>query len=551
MKKNSFIGGTFIATASVIVIKILGMLYVVPFYSIVGTKGGALYSYAYNIYNVFLLISAAGIPSAISKIISEYDALGMYEAKNRAFNLAKKLIMVISVITFMVLFVFAEEIATLIIGDLKGGNTIQDVCFVIRCVSFSVLLIPHLSVIKGYFQGHKFLGPTSTSQLIEQIVRIFVVLVGSYVSLKIFKSSLPVAVGIAVSGAFFGGFAAYLYLKRKMIKHKAELNFDKEYKKDKITNKEIIRGIIKYAVPFIIINIVSSIYSTTDMVLILKTLNNLGYDAETVEFITSIISTWGGKISMIVNSIASGMTYALIPMIVSSYAVKNFEELNEHLNKALQIIIFVSLPMTLGLSILATPVWTLFYNTNPYGGAILKVMIFNALLGNIHMVTNATLQSSNRFKLVYLNNIFGLLINALLDVPLMLLCNKIGIGAYYGAIIASSIGYIISIYISLHYIQKEDGFKLNYKNTLITVLKTLVPAFVMVVVLITINKFLPFDLYTRTGSLITVIINVVIGGIIYLGVSYKMGIIVYIFGLEYINKIIKKLTFGKFPKNKN
>ena len=115
MKKNSFIGGAFIATVSVIFVKILGMIYVVPFYAIVGSKGGALYSYAYNIYNMFLLISASGIPSAISKIISEYDALEMYEAKTRAFNLAKKLIMVISFITFIVLFIFAEELATLML----------------------------------------------------------------------------------------------------------------------------------------------------------------------------------------------------------------------------------------------------------------------------------------------------------------------------------------------------------------------------------------------------------------------------------------------------
>ncbi len=549
MKKNSFIAGTFIATLSLVLVKVLGMLYVVPFYAIVGSKGGALYSYAYNIYNIFLLISAAGIPSAISKIISEYDALGHYEAKNRAFNLAKRLIMAISALTFIILFVFAEEIGAFIIGDLKGGNTIEDVGFVIRCVSFAVLLIPHLSVTKGYFQGHKYIGPSSTSNLIEQVVRIFVILVGSYIALKVLHSSLPVAVGIAVSGAFFGGLVAYIYLHHKMVKHKKELNMDKEYQKDNITNKEIIKEIVKYAVPFIIINIVGSIYSFTDMILILRTLTHLGFDAESIEFITSVISTWGGKIAMIVNSIASGMSYALIPMIVSAYAVRNFKELNEHLNKALQIIVFVSLPMTIGLSILATPVWTLFYNTNPYGGAILKIMIFNALLGNITMIANATLQSSNRFKLVYLNNIIGLALNALLDVPLMLLCHKIGIGAFYGAIFASSIGYITSIYISLHFIQKEDGFKLNYKETFKVVGKIILPALTMTLVLLITKRFINLDIYTKLGSLITVLINAVIGAVIYIGISYKMGLIENIFGKEYINKLIKKLTLGKFPRN--
>ena len=129
MKKNSFIEGTFIATASIILVKILGMLYVVPFYIIVGSKGGALYSYAYNIYLIFLSISSAGIPSAISKIISEYNALGKIEAKTRAFQLGKKFIGYFSVVAFIILFVFAEELATLILGNLSGGNTIENPCY--------------------------------------------------------------------------------------------------------------------------------------------------------------------------------------------------------------------------------------------------------------------------------------------------------------------------------------------------------------------------------------------------------------------------------------
>ena len=364
-----------------------------------------------------------------------------------------------------------------------------------------------------------------------------------------FSSTLTLAVGIAVSGAFFGGLIAYLYLRRNMKKYKADLNLEKEYEKDKISDKDIYKEIIKYAVPFIIINIVNNIYSFTDMVLILRALNHLGFSASDVEFITSIISTWGSKIGMIVNSIASGMTVSLIPIIVECYAVKNWKGLNDNLNKALQMVIFISLPMVIGLSILATPVWTLFYNTNPYGGMVLKVLIINTLVGNIHMIVNATLQSCNRFKLVYLNNIIGLGINALLDVPLMLLCHKLGVGAYYGAIISSFIGYSISTYISLHFIQKEDGFKLNYKDTIITVLKNLVPAFVMLVVLLVLNRFLPFDVYSKGASVILVIIDALVGACIYLGISYKMGIIDYIFGREYIIKLIKKLTKGKLLKN--
>ncbi len=120
MKKNSFIEGTVIATFAIFFIKILGMLYVIPFYAMIGVKGAILYAYAYNIYSLFLEISTAGIPNAISKIVNEYNTLNMQEAKKRAFSLGKKLLGFIAIISFIILVVFAPEIATFIIDDLCG-----------------------------------------------------------------------------------------------------------------------------------------------------------------------------------------------------------------------------------------------------------------------------------------------------------------------------------------------------------------------------------------------------------------------------------------------
>ena len=216
MKKNSFISGTIISTISIVLVKIMGMLYVIPFYSIVGSQGGALYSYAYQLYLLFLGVSSAGIPNAISKVISEYNSTGKLESKTRAYYVGKKIISYISVVAFILLFVFAEELATLYLGKITGGNTPEDAAFVIRCVSFAVLIIPHLSVTKGYLQGHQVFAPSSTANLIEQAIRIFVILAGSYLSYKVFNSSLSLAVGIAVSGAFFGGLFAYIYLRKKI-----------------------------------------------------------------------------------------------------------------------------------------------------------------------------------------------------------------------------------------------------------------------------------------------------------------------------------------------
>ncbi|NLA33542.1 MAG: oligosaccharide flippase family protein, partial [Tenericutes bacterium] len=141
MKKSNFLQGAFIATLGIILSKILGIIYVIPFYLIIGTKGGALYGYAYNIYIIFLSISTAGIPFAMSKITSEYNALSYFKLKEQVFKIGKVLLSVIGVVSFLLLFFFAKPIAYLVIGDIVGGNSIDDVIYVIRIISFAILIV--------------------------------------------------------------------------------------------------------------------------------------------------------------------------------------------------------------------------------------------------------------------------------------------------------------------------------------------------------------------------------------------------------------------------
>lgn len=540
MKKNSFIEGTVIATVFIFLVKILGMLYVVPFYSIVGSRGAALYSYAYNIYLIFLSISSAGIPNAISKLISEYETLGYLEAKTRTYKISKKIISSLSIISFVLLFVFAKPIAHLIIGDMTGGNTISDIAFVIRCVSVSILVVPFLSVTKGYLQGHKIMTPSSVSQLIEQVVRIGIMLLGSYLIYKVFNGTLTLAVGVSLLGAFFGALVADIYLIIKIKHNKNVLHLDKEYKKDAITNKEIIKKIASYSIPIIIINLITNVYSSTDMILVSRTIQHLGYSANDVEFITSSISTWCPKISMIINSVVLGMTMSLIPNIVSSYVSKDYKNVNLKINKALQLILYTSIPMTVGISILAKPIWTIFYNTNPYGSLILSINIFTALLVNINISTSTMLQSMNKFKAVYLSVILGFVTNGILDVPMMYLCNAIGIESFIGSIIATCIGYFLSIGVSIHYLKKESK-DLKFSKTIRMTYKILFAVIIMFIILFALNKTLPFNLYNRRDALIVTVINSIIGAIIYIFITYKLGVIKDVFGKELINKIRNKL----------
>lgn len=543
MKKNSFIEGTIIATIAIVFVKILGMLYVIPFYKIVGSQGGALYSYAYNIYLIFLGISSAGLPDAIAKIISEYNALEMNDAKNRAYKIGEKLIGFIAIISFVILFVFAEEIGKFIINDLQGGNTYRDVAFVIRCVSPAVLLIPFLSITKGYLQGHKFIGPSSMSQLIEQVLRIFVILCGSYLVLKIFDGSLSLAIGISVFGAFVGGLGAYLYLRRAIKKNEKEFLRNSNVQKDKVTNKEIAKKIIIYAIPFVIISTVQHFYSFTDQILVLRTLEYLKFDASDVELIASSISTWSPKITMIVNAMAMGMTMSLVPTIVSAISKKDTKEVEDKINKSLSMIVYISLPLSIGICLLSQSFWTIFYDTNQYGAHILGLMAFSALFGNLYLIISTICQSLSKYKLVYKVSITGFVLNALLDVPIMMLYNYIGFKPYLGSITASIIGYSVSIFIGLYSLKKENNIK--YKIFIKSIGKTLIPAGIMLIILLIVNYFLPFNEATYKGAFITIMIDAVIGALIYIGISVKTGILESIIGKRMVNNILKKLTLGK------
>lgn len=544
MKKSSFVEGTFIATFAIIFTKILGMFYVIPFYAMVGVQGSALYAYAYNIYAIFLDISSAGLPIAISKIINEYQTLGMMDAKVRAYRIGRKIMVFLAVAIFLVMFIFAPQISEFLIGDLTGGNTPGDVAAAIRCVSLAILIVPFLSVTKGFLQGHKVINVSSFSQVIEQVVRITIILGGSFLVLNVFNGTVTTAVCISVTGAFIGGLVAYLFLKFMMARSNSEeLSLKGSLKKDDVTDKEIGKKIFTYAIPFIIINIVSSCYNFVDMTLLLKTMNYLGMNTVDIEFATSAVTTWAPKINMIIASIAMGMSTSLIPTMVSAYTLNNWKEVNNKFNQALQIIFFISVPMAIGISMLSSSIWSIFYGYNINGTYILALNVFTGLLINVYMITSSALQGLNKFKTVYLSTITGFVTNALLDVPLMLLYSKIGIPPFLGAVTASITGYCLSIIIALVSLKKDC--KLAYGDTFRLLLKMIVPTVLMALVVLVIGRIVPVNYDNKLSCVLFVSVNAIVGAIVYFLVSFKMGIVDKVFGKAMVNKILKKLTFGK------
>lgn len=546
MKKNSFIEGTIIATIAIFLVKIIGMLYVIPFYAMVGVKGAALYAYAYNIYGLFLEISTAGLPNAVGKLVNEFNTLDRQEAKIRTFLLGRKLLTFFAIIAFIILFVFAKDLAVLILGDLSGGNTVADVTFVIRCVSFAILIFPFLSVTRGFFQGHNIIYVSSVSQVIEQLARVIVILGGSFIALNVLHLSLTETIGIAVFGAFIGGLCAFIYVHRKLNNNKHNLCLDVSFeKKDEITDKQIIKKIISYAIPTIIISLAFSLYNNVDMILIIRVMDYLGFDPLEVEFIASGISTWASKISVIITSVGLGLSASLIPTMVEAFTLKKYDVLNHRFNKAIELVLFVCLPMCCGIALLSKAIWAVFYGLDflNIGTNILAIGIFAPLFSNLFTISNYTLQSMNKFKLVYICAITGILVNAFLDVPIMLLFNLINIPAYFGATAASIIGYSTTLILAMYFLKKDYGFK--YKEIGKTIKNILVPLLTMIIAVGLIVAFVSINYAKKYMVVLYILLVALIGAIVYFIVAHKMGLIEDIFG----NDILAKIK-GKFLKNK-
>ena len=544
MKKNSFIEGTIFASLSFLIIKFLGAIYVIPFYAIVGELGGALYSYAYTVYSLIINICTIGIPHAISKIISEYNTLEMYEAKERTFKIGNKIMVILSTILFLLMFIFAKQAAYIFIGDIDStGNSIEDVVLVIRSISFCLLIVPYLAIKRGYLQGQKFITVSTTGEVIEQVVRVAFILVGSYLAINVFNAKTSIGVAIAVFGAFIAGLAAYIYLDVKIRKNKKEFNMPSKNQKDKVSNKTILKKIVSFSIPLMIVSITTDLYNMTDLSLIIRGLVYLGYSGKVAETIGSVMATWASKICLIVNAITFGLTINIIPHMSSSYVKKDYKTINNQFIKSIAMVIVIGLPMSIGISLLANEVYYIFYGASEYGGIILRLLPYSIMLGNINMVVNTTLQSLDKFKTIYISSFTGLLTNALLDIPLMILCDKIGIYPYYGAIISTMIGTSISLTISLRKLKKDMNFE--YKELLNIIKKALLPLASMIVVVLILEHFIGPLFTTRITSIITCIICAVVGAIIYGVISYKNNLLYNSLGEEYVNQILRKIKIKK------
>ncbi len=540
MKKNSFINGALIATIGIVITKFLGIIYVIPFYAIIGEANIALYGYAYTIYNLFLSLSTVGIPPAMSKLISEYNTLGYYNTKERAYKLGKRLLMVMGIILFIVMFLGAPFIAHQIMGNNTGGNSKESITFVIRVISTAILIVPILSVTKGYLQGHKFMTPSSVSQVIEQVVRIAVILIGSYLCMRVFNVGVTNAIGVAVFGATVGAIVALSYLLIKMKKNKKDIikvTKDEEIRKEekKISNKTIIKKLLIYSVPFISFGLALSVYDYIDMTTIIGTLTDLGFKTKDAESVLGVINTTGNKLNSVVLAISTGLMTSLVPNITASFVKGDKKDVKKKVSQSFLMLLYVTMPMAVGLSILAGPVFNAFYGASTWGPKVFCFTIFIALFRCMFTTSISIAQSLNKFKNVFVSIIIGILVKLVLQIPMMHLFNALGLYPFWGSTLATLIGLSTSVITNLVVINKTVG--LDFKEYFKKMFKFVYPLIIMIVVLILMKLFIPLNITTKLKSIILIAVYGIVGALIYFGLTIKNGIFKEIFG----DKLFKKL----------
>ena len=482
--KESFVRGTLLLSAGNLISRMLGLLYTFPFQAMVGIAGVTLYQAAYTYYALMIAISTAGIPVAVSKFIAKYNALGEYGTSQRLFRQGMKLMLATGVVAFLILFFAAPWLSELMVRNSDNNQQYVDsLTLVTRSVSFALLLIPAMSMVRGYFQGHQDMAPTAISQVIEQIVRILFLLSGTMLVLFVLADSELIrpladtlggtgavettelnglkvlAVTIATFSAFIGAIGSIVVLaiywrKRKLI----HTNTENPEGTPVRSMKSLLLELLSYSIPIVMVGLSTPLYQFVDQLTMVNTLLNSG---KTVSEATSAFGFLTGnahKIVLIPVSIAASVSMATIPLVTRSFTHGDMTKVRNQVNHIFQVSFFVTIPAVIGLVALAEPLFGTLFPRDREGWVYLLHYAPSAFFLAYYSVAAAILQGINRQYFTIFATAMGLFAKVVLNVPFVYLLG--GIGAGYATIA----GYIVAIVLMVWKIQRALQFP--YKQLL-------------------------------------------------------------------------------------
>ena len=228
---------------------------------------------------------------------------------------------------------------------------------------------------------------------------------------------------------------------------------------------------------------------------------------------------------------------SLVPNITASFVKGDKKDVKKKVHQSFLMLLYVTMPMAVGLSILAKPVFYAFYGASNWGPKVFCFSIFVALFRCMFTTSISIAQSLNKFKNVFLSIIIGIVVKFILQVPLMHLFNNIGLYPFWGATTATLIGLTTSIITNLIVINKTIGLdlKLYFKK----MFKFVYPLIIMIIVLLVMKNFILLDATSKFKSIILILVYALVGAGTYFALTIKNGIFKEIFGDKLLRKIKK------------
>lgn len=440
-KTQTFMASVAMVMGSQIVIKLLGFMYRIVITNIdgFGNEGNGIYNYGYQIYVLLLALSSVGIPNAIAKLVSEKCATDDFKSAYRIFRCALILFAVIGAALGVGLYMAAP----LIDGAMFETPTIVRV---LRVLSPAVFFVSVSSVVRGFFQGMKNMKATSTSQVIEQLIKC----VATILIVVALAGNTPevMAVGATVATTL-STFLSLIYLVVFYKNNKADISERLANSKPLIRESfgKIAKGILYVAVPISLGSIVASVNRVVDLTTVVQGLRVALEGTPDLDNVIMALSGMLSKGDVIINlplALNIAFSTVLVPTIAGAMAVGDKKAACDKVSFSLLVSIVIALPATVGCMVLADEIFMLLYPNAPEGGYLFAISAITIFFSAITQTNAGSLQGLGKVFVPAIALIAGGVVKLIVNLTLIPIPEINILGAPIGSVLCQGIGCLIT-----------------------------------------------------------------------------------------------------------
>lgn len=527
--KEKMLRGSAWMTAGSIISRILGALYIIPWYSWFGSdklQANALYTKGYTVYSIFLMIAISGIPSAVAKQVAHYNSKNEYGVSKRLFKTSLMALFILGAVCTLVFWLIAPFISQ---GDPRMVS-------IYRSLALALLVIPAMSLLRGYFQGFQDMAPSALSQLIEQFLRIIYMLLATYITIKVMGLPFEVGVWQSTFAAFIGALGGTLLLVGYYLKHKKRLDELVSQSNDQleITNKTLLKEVLYQALPFIFIACAMSMFNLVDQFTFPVIMQQAGaYSMTQINALYALFAGNANKLIMIVVALSTAMATTAIPLLSEAVARRDSALMKKQLLESLELLFFVMLPAVFGMAAVSRPLYLVFYGYEATGIFVLAISAYVALAMGLFNVLGSLLQGIYENKQAIKYTTLGLGVKLILQYPLTL---WLGV---FGPLLATGIAMSWASYLMLRFLYLK--YNLPTGQLQVNVNKMFIVALLMfgVTLLFVSGYYMVFPGNSRLSALVGLSLAAGIGGYLYLLACFKLGLLQRILGIKVTSKLQK------------